>query len=202
MLTFSRAGPTPMLSGSCAVLTVSKIGLLCFFLVRWQIFTGHGIRAKQHSAHEGTAALQPRYTHARATPHMILTSKQVGSFACWSDPHVLHVLCDAHHLHKPASSVHAGQVTNCGMFWDTCALLDAVSGIRVLCPSFCKVRAFFECSHVCWPRNGTRDMYDLQLFLACLQQCLTHLISGARMPIGRQCWSQNIRFHFHVNEHF
>ena len=34
------------------------------------IFRGHDIRTEQTSAHEGTAALQPRYTDARTTPHM------------------------------------------------------------------------------------------------------------------------------------
>ena len=64
---------------------------------------GHGIRTKQNSAHEGTAALQPRYTHARATHHMAPTSKDVDSFVGWSDADVLQVLYGTHRLHDWAS---------------------------------------------------------------------------------------------------
>ena len=60
--------------------------------------------------HEGTAALQPTPTDARATPHMTPTPKDFDSFAGWSDADVLQVLVGISGL--------SGQVTDGGMFVD------------------------------------------------------------------------------------
>ena len=46
------------------------------------IFRGHDIRTKQNSAHEGTTALEQRYTDARATRLMTPTSMEVDSYSC------------------------------------------------------------------------------------------------------------------------
>ena len=44
------------------------------------IFRGRDIRAKQNSVHEGTAALQQRYTDECATQHMTPTAMELDSY--------------------------------------------------------------------------------------------------------------------------
>ena len=64
----------------------------------------------------------------------------------------------------------------------------ALSAIRIRRPSCCNVRAFPECSNA---RVGTHEMHDLQTFNL---SSLPLLTCGARMPIGRPCWSQTPDF--------
>ena len=71
-----------------------------FLIVLKSGTTSEDTTSEQNSAHEGTAALQPRHTDARATPHMTPTPKDPDSFADWSDADVLQVLCGTHHFHK------------------------------------------------------------------------------------------------------
>ena len=67
--------------------------------------TSKDTTSEQNRVHEGTAALQPRHTDTRATPHMTPTPKDPDSFESWSDADVLQVLCWTHHFHKWASVV-------------------------------------------------------------------------------------------------
>ena len=74
-----QSGPTRQCSPGLVRCSLSpRWGLLA----KWLIIGRHDIRTKQNSAHEGTAALQQRYTKARTTPHITPTSMEVDSYRC------------------------------------------------------------------------------------------------------------------------
>ena len=91
-------------SWSC-VIFYTRIVKTTFSIMLQSGTTSEDTTSEQNRVHEGTAALQPRYTDARATPHMTPTSKDPDSFAGWSDTDVLQVVCGTHHFHKWASVV-------------------------------------------------------------------------------------------------
>ena len=100
-----------------------RLGLLA----KRHIFRGHDVRTEHTSAHEGTAALQQRYTDARATPHMTPTSMEVDSLTRVDLAQMLSKSCAIRTISPQVGfSVHPGQATN-GMFFVPLALLCVVS---------------------------------------------------------------------------
>ena len=118
-----------------------------FSIVLKSGITSEDTTSEQNRVHEGTAALQPRHTDARATPHMTPTPNYPDSFAGWSDDPVC-------------------TFTRCQPF--------AFGVLRVKMPE---------------------PSLNVQM-IGCRARVGTH------MPVGRPCWSQIIRFHHRVTEHF
>ena len=99
-------------------------------------------------------------------------------------------------------NAHFGQVTNGGMFLDLCIFLCCrplvFSVLRDTMSEPCLNFLIFA-GHL---RVGTHDMHDLHYCFIYLEHCFPLLRCRALLHIGRQCWSQNIRFHFRVIEQF
>ena len=138
--------------------------------------------------HEGTAALQPRHTDARATPHRTPIPKDPDSFAGWSDADVLQVLCGTHHFHKVGISGLSGQVTDGGMFLDPVCTFTR-----------CQPFAFGVLRVALSEPSLNVQMHALEHTKCTICKLfnlssLPLLTCGARMPIERPCWSRTPDF--------
>ena len=80
--------------------------------------TSEDTTSEQNRVHEGTAALQPRYTDARATSHMTPTPTDPDSFAGWSDARCSPGVVRDTPFPQVGISGLSGQVTDGGMFLD------------------------------------------------------------------------------------
>ncbi len=139
-----------------------------FLIVLKSGTTSEDTTSEQNRVHEGTSALQPRHTDARATPHMTPTPKDPDSFASWSDADVLQVLCGTHHFHKWASVVFLARWQMAACFVDPVCTFTR-----------CQPFAFGVLRVIMSEPSPNVQM------IGCRARVGTH------MPVGRPCWVSN-----------
>ena len=110
---------------------------------------------------------------------MTPTPKDPDSFGGWSDADVLQVLCGDTPFPQVGISGFSGQVTDGGMFLDP-----------VCTSTRCQPFAFGDLRVIM-----SEPSLNVQM-IGCRARV------GTQMPVGRPCWSQIIRFHHRVTEHF
>ena len=172
ILTVSQVGPTPMFSRSRAVLTVSTIALLCF--------SGQ-VAQLQKTRHQSKTACTKAQQHcSRDTP--------------------THAPHPTWHQHQRILTV--SQVGPTPMFSKSCARHTiSTSGHQWSFWSGDRWRHVFGSRLHFYALSASRIRrpwcYDVRAFPEC-----SNARVGTHMPVGRPCWSQIIRFHHRVTEHF